>query len=260
MIDTDILPYLHILIGGLVALVAAALAGHFGIRSADRMPGESRLPQCLYCQKDLRWFECLPLVGWLARRRAILLACPCGKRIGQWAQPAAEIIGFLLGATAISLSGLSPATLALCVGLGLLPAIAVIDLMFGVIPDGLNLALGLVGIVWLLLGGGDIFLGLVVASGLLAFSLFLAIVYSKWRGRDMLGLGDVKFFTAAGLWLPVTLLPWFLAAAGVIGAIVGVVWQRISGNKESPFAPALCAALAGCLLYQLASLHAALPL
>lgn len=260
MLDPILLPYLHILIGGLVALVTAALAGHVGLRSADRLPGERRWPQCLYCQKDLRWFECLPLFGWLARRKAVLLACPCGKKIGQWPLPAMEMIGFLLGATVISLSGLSPATLVLCIGLGLLPAIAIIDLMFGIIPDGLNLALGLVGLVWLLLGGGDVFLGLVVASGMLAFSLFLAIIYSKWRGRDMLGLGDVKFFTAAGLWLPIMLLPWFLAAAGVIGTIVGLIWQRVSGNKESPFAPALCAALAGCLLYQLASLHAVLPL
>lgn len=257
--NPEILQILEIFLGGLVAMITAALATHFGIRSADRMPGESRWPECLYCQRALRWYEYLPVIGWAMRRGAITLSCPCGQRRGQWPQPVAEIIGFILGATAIALSGVSPSTFVLCVALGLLPAITVIDLMFGIIPDGLNLLLGVLGFFWLLLGGGDLFLGFVIASGLLAFSLFLALGYSKWRGREMLGLGDVKFFTAAGFWLPFMLIPYFFAAAGIVGLGYGLLWQRLTGAKQFPFGPALCAALAGCLIYQLASLQAVMP-
>jgi leader peptidase (prepilin peptidase)/N-methyltransferase len=94
-------------------------------------------------------------------------------------------------------------------------------------------------------------MGLIETAGLSRTGLLLAIGYSKWRGREMLGLGDVKFFAAAGLWLPVMLIPYFLFAAGLIGAVMGLLWKKFVGEKEFPFAPALCFALACCIYYQL---------
>jgi prepilin signal peptidase PulO-like enzyme (type II secretory pathway) len=47
------------------------------------------------------------------------------------------------------------------------------------------------------------------------------------------------------------LVPWFLMASGVLGVIVGFLWRMASGEKEFPFAPALCLSLAGCIFYQL---------
>lgn len=244
---------LHYLAGGMLGLISAGLAGHFGYRSADRLPGESRRPHCVFCLRPFRWYEIVPLFGWLLRPIFFALPCPCGKQRGLWPQPLAEITGFLLGIAAVSLAGWSWAVVPLCLGLGILPAIALVDLFFGLIPDELNIFLGFLGLLWLAASGGDVFLGLITAAGLLAFSLFLALVYSKWRGREVLGLGDVKLFTAAGLWLPVALVPWFLAAAGLIGSIFGLVWKRFGGGKEFPFAPAICLALAGSIFFELAT-------
>lgn len=112
------------------------------------------------------------------------------------------------------LTGWTELLIPICLTLGLLPAIALIDLSFGLIPDELNIALAVLGLTSLILGEGDVFMGLVGAAGLLGLSLLIAIGYSKWRGREALGLGDVKFFAAAGLWLPAMLIPWFLVAAG----------------------------------------------
>ena len=243
---------LHHLVGGVLGLTSAGLAGHLGYRSADRLPGESRKPQCVFCLRPLQWFEFFPLFGWLLRPAFHTLPCPCGLQKGLWPQPLAEIIGFLLGMIAVALAGWSWALVPLCLGLGILPAIALVDLFFGLIPDELNKFLGLFGLIWLIASHGDIFLGLITVAGLLAFSLFMALVYSKWRGREVLGLGDVKLFTAAGFWLPVLLVPWFLVAAGLMGAVFGLAWKRLGGSKEFPFAPALCLALVGCVFYQLA--------
>ncbi len=242
---------LDLFYGGLLGLLSASLGAHFGYRSADRLPGESRLPQCVFCLRPLQLHEYFPLFGWLLRMHMLALPCPCGKRRGLWPQPVVEIIGFALGASAVVLAGFSPLSVPICLGLGLLPAIALIDLAFGLIPDELNAALAFFGFLSLVIGEGDIFMGLIGAAGLLGLGLLLAIAYSKWRGREMLGLGDVKFFAAAGLWMPVLLIPWFLFAAGVIGAITGLLWKRFMGEKEFPFAPALCLALAGCVYYQL---------
>ena len=242
---------LHLLAGGGLGLVAAGLAFAFGWRSADRLPGESRAPQCHYCFRPFTWQEIFPLIGWLLRPDTLSFACPCGLRKGLWQQPAAEIMGFALGLLAMYLQDWSLAAVPLCVGIGLLPALALVDFHFGIIPDGHNLLLGVFGIAFVLMNGDDIYLSVAVAATLLCIGLFFALVYSKWRGFEMLGLGDVKFFAAAGFWLHPHSSPWFLALGGVIGIAFNFLWRRAGGDKQFPFAPALCAALAAFVLYQL---------
>ena len=158
-------------------------------------------------------------------------------------------MGFLLGWAAMYLSGWSILAVPLCLGLGLLPAIALIDLHFGIIPDELNFALGVFGFLWFWISDNDLYITLSVAGGLLALGLFCALVYSKWRGKEMLGLGDVKFFAAAGFWLQPEMIPWFLIGAGFGGALFGILRKKTTGSAEFPFAPALCMSLAGCVLY-----------
>ena len=238
------------LAGGGLSLISAALAHHFGTRSADRLPGESRWPHCAWCLRPLRWQDMFPLFGWLLRPDTLSLPCPCGQRKMLWAQPLAEILGFGFGVAGVALAGWSPAIFPLCVGLGLLPAMALIDLQFGIIPDGLNILTALFGFWWVVASRGDIYMALIVTAALLAVGLFCALVYSRWRKKEMLGLGDVKFFAAAGLWLQPHTAPWFLVGAGLIGILIGMIWKRLDGGKEFPFAPALCLSLAVCILYQ----------
>jgi leader peptidase (prepilin peptidase)/N-methyltransferase len=242
---------LHFLAGGFMGLVSASLAQQFGWRSADRLPGESRWPHCVFCLAPLTWQDVFPLFGWLLRPDVLKLPCPCARRTGLWTQPVAEGVGFALGVFGMYLVGWDPLCVPLCLALGILPGIALVDLYFGVMPDGSSLLLALLGLVWLLLGGGDIYIQLMVSASLLGLGLFCAVVYSRWRGKEMLGLGDVKFFAASGLWLEPQIAPWYLALAGFIGVITGLTWQRLGGGKESPFAPALCLSLAACILYQI---------
>lgn len=243
---------LHHLAGGLIALASASLASHFGIRAAERLPGESFLPQCLFCQRPLEWFEAFPLFGWLLRKNFKDLPCPCGKRTGMWLQPLTEVIGMFLGVMAINFAGWDTAAIPLCLGLGLLPAIASIDVAYGIIPDALNALLAIFGVSWLFLVSDDIFMGFIGSALLLLLGITLALGYSRLRGKEMLGLGDVKFFAAAGIWLPLELIPWFLALAGIIGVITGLLWRTLEyGSKEFPFAPALCVSLATCIFYVL---------
>jgi leader peptidase (prepilin peptidase)/N-methyltransferase len=240
--------------GGFMGLVSASLAQQFGWRSADRMPGESRWPHCVFCLAPFSWQDVFPLFGWLLRPDTLSLACPCSRKKGLWTQPVVEGIGFLLGVLAMYLAGWTPLVIPLCLGLGLLPGIAFVDLYFGIMPDGLSILVGLFGLLWLFMGGGDIYVALVVSAALLGLGLFCAVTYSRWRGKEMLGIGDVKFFAAAGLWLQPEVAPWFLVLAGLSGALIGLLWQRLGGGKESPFAPALCLSLAICILYQVAQM------
>jgi len=242
-----------------MGLFAAALAHMFGARSADRMPGESRWPQCFYCLKALTWQESFPLFGWILRPDTLSFACPCGQRRGLWPQPVTEMAGFALGILGMYLVDWSVPAAPLCLGMGLLMAIAFIDLQFGIIPDELNALLALDGAWWVWKSGGDFSMALMTAGALLAVGLFCALIYSKWRGREMLGLGDVKFFAAAGLWLPFSCAPWFLALAGILGIAISFAWKRAGGGKEFPFAPALCLSLIVCVLYPLARIVVLTP-
>lgn len=241
---------LQLLAGGFIGLSSAALANHFGFRSADRMPGETRWPNCYFCLKPFTWQEVFPLFSWLLRPDALKLPCACGRRLGLWPQPVAELAGFGLGFAAVYIAGWPGMSIPLAVGLGLLPALALIDLHFGILPDELNLLLALVGLVFSVMGGGDLYISFIVMAVLLALGLFCALVYSRWRGREMLGIGDVKFFAAAGLWLHPEMVGWFLGVAGFLGVAISYIWQKNGGGKEFPFGPALCLSLMGCLLFQ----------
>ncbi len=247
---TDIL---CILLGGFVSLLMASGAMHIGLRLADRMPGETYWPECLYCQRPARLHEMLPLFGWLLRPQALQFPCPCAQQMRQWAVPTAELVALLCGAVAGGMGGPSFGTCWICLAMGLLPAIAIVDLLFGIIPDWFNIVLAGLGFCWLLAGGGELTIGLMMGGIMLLLGLLMAYGYSWLRRKEMLGLGDVKFFAAAGLWLQMTTLIWFLIIAGFLGAINGLIWKRVMGSEQSPFAPALCLSLLGCLFYQLAT-------
>jgi leader peptidase (prepilin peptidase) / N-methyltransferase len=71
--------------------------------------------------------------------------------------------------------------------------------------------------------------------------------YAQIRGREGLGLGDVKLAAAVGAWLPLEVIPLcFGLAAGA--ALVAVLLARlrseaISGSTKIPFGAFLCPAL-----------------
>lgn len=91
--------------------------------------------------------------------------------------------------------------------------------------------------------------GLALARGA-ATALVLALVrwgYTWRRGREGIGLGDVKLAAAIGAWLPVEAIPLcFLLATGA--AFVAVLFARLRGESldratRIPFGTFLCPSL-----------------
>jgi leader peptidase (prepilin peptidase) / N-methyltransferase len=241
--------------GGLISLFSATLATRIGLRAADRLPGESLWPSCFYCLTPMTYDVFLPLRG-LLKRMDCRHCTGSSVALHHWRRhrliiPAVEVTAFLLGLFAAMLGDFSVATFPLFVALGLLPAIAIVDMMFGIIPDGMNISLAALGILYLTFGDSSFFHGLLSFAIMLFIGLAFAFGYSRWRGRDMLGLGDVKFMAAASLWLSFQDIPIFLLISGLCGIVFGLCWRRFGGNAEFPFAPSLAAALTLCLLRQL---------
>lgn len=229
--------------GAVLGLVLGSFAG----MASWRWPREeSWLPpsQCITCRKRLGVRDLVPVFSWLWRRGQ----CGCG----QIKVPARYTLvegGMGLALALLALKyGLSIEFALLATVFTLLAIITVIDFEHTIIPDGANLALGVLGLGWVALTGGEWLdrLGSVTVIG--GVGIFLAGVYSRLRKRDMLGWGDVKFMLAAGLWVPLELAPVYLGVSGLLGLILGIVMNKGFAAREFPFGPALTAALAGFIL------------
>jgi leader peptidase (prepilin peptidase)/N-methyltransferase len=156
--------------------------------------------------------------------------------------------------------GLSGCGLALIMTL-----IAVIDARYFIIPDSLNavgLGLGLVhaavrdqeATMWAVATA----LGRGVALAMLF--LFIRTIYARARGRQGLGLGDVKLAAVAGAWLDWTMLPIFLELAVLmaLGAYLvrSLVWgSPISLADRLPFGVFLAPAIWLCWMIDIVFLR-----
>ncbi|MFG1320725.1 prepilin peptidase [Xanthobacter autotrophicus] len=114
-----------------------------------------------------------------------------------------------------------------------LAAIAIIDGRHFIIPDSLN-ALGLLlglaaaatapepvdGVISAILGG----------AGLALMFLAIRLGYRALRGRDGLGLGDVKLAAVAGVWLSVTAMPVAVETAALAGLMAYGIRRLTTGR------------------------------
>jgi leader peptidase (prepilin peptidase)/N-methyltransferase len=115
--------------------------------------------------------------------------------------------------------------------LTVLAAVCAIDARYGIIPDSLTLALILGGLFEAFLGGleGLLERGIEAAVVFAAAMLFRGS-YRRIRGFDGLGLGDVKFVTAATLWVGISCIPAVLLTA-VLSALVSLLILRAEGHE-----------------------------
>jgi leader peptidase (prepilin peptidase) / N-methyltransferase len=141
----------------------------------------------------------------------------------------------------------------IAIGLGLAFAVAllIVDLTHLILPTPLNALLGAAGLAfhgataWRFATPLELVLGACVGAGAL---LLLRWVYLRFRGIEALGLGDVKFMVAAGLWVGVWNVAWLLAIAS-FGTLLTVLCLRAfagaprAATARYPFGPGLCIAL-----------------
>src|SRR3990167_7206417 len=116
-------------------------------------------------------------------------------------------------------------------------AITFKDIKEEIIPDGWLVVLLGLG----LFQNGVSNISSVLILGGTGYGLYTA--YLLVKGREGLGLGDVKMMAIAGLWIPVETLPFFLCLAGGLGVVTALFHK----NRRFPFGPALAFALGICI-------------
>jgi leader peptidase (prepilin peptidase)/N-methyltransferase len=146
------------------------------------------------------------------------------------------------------MSSLSPISLSSIFGgmlATLLLALACADIRRMRLPDPLNILLAFTGL-WhsLVLGlptPADAGLGSLFGGGVFAF---VGFAFHRLRGYEGLGLGDVKFASAAGFWVGWQGIPVMILAASIcalaFAALHALSQPGFDRRTQLPFGPFLC--------------------
>lgn len=142
---------------------------------------------------------------------------------------------------------------------GLLLALSVIDLRTGYLPDPLQIALGAAGLGIAVVGSPiKVSWQLAILGAAVNGGLFWALrwLVSRLKGREAMGLGDVKLVAAGGLWVGPLALPYIMAAGGILtlagAGLAGLVTGRAVWRGEMPLGPGLAAGILACFIAGLA--------
>ena len=163
--------------------------------------------------------------------------------------PLAELVTAAIFLWIYSVYGISiPGFLITGVAVGVI-ILVVTDLEHYIIPDQIQIWLGMLGIIYVLNLNVPVVPAFIGAFAGFAFGYILCVGYPMLRGIEGLGFGDVKFFAVAGIWLGwKDLIPFFILS-GVLGVVLALIWRALGRGKYFPFGPALGISLLLFLVY-----------
>ncbi|MDG2321823.1 MAG: A24 family peptidase [Rhodospirillaceae bacterium] len=129
---------------------------------------------------------------------------------------------------------------------GGLGTLAWIDFKTGYLPDILQIALTIAAVLILALGS-PVGIGWIDATlgALINTAVFWGLrwIVTRAKGREAMGLGDVKLVAVGGLWLGPWALPYIMALSGLLTlAAVGfasLIKQKALWRGEMPLGPGL---------------------
>lgn len=223
---------------------------------AGKDEGTFARSQCVNCQKVILSKDLIPVFSWIRLKGKCR---NCGHAIG-WRYPLIEMLT-LLGCLGIyAVWGFTAPAFIIMAALPFLVALLAIDAEHYILPDQLVALVAGVGAILIIYQylayessfgfGRQALLKLAGLAVFAALAWLIGVLVGFLKKREALGFGDVKFFAAAGLWLGLTYLPFFLICAGVIGIVSGLYYRLVLKKELFPFGPALILTLYAGLLLQ----------
>ncbi len=191
---------------------------------------------CMRCGHRLKWYELIPILSYLLQRgkcRACKAPLSAQYPLVEGLNGAAWLITVLLLRGDLLSTGLY------CALFSILVVLALIDWRSFEIPEGLNIAIFVLGLVRLFT---DLQNWKLYVIGMCSVSLVFLLLWLVTAGRG-LGLGDVKLMASAGLLLgwPRTLLATLLGS--LLGCIIHLIRMRFGAGRKLAFGPYLAAGI-----------------
>lgn len=186
---------------------------------------------CMHCGKRLRWYELVPLVSYLAQGGRCR---GCGARLSRQypiveaANAAAWVLSWALAPDAVTAALYSAMS-------SLLLVLAVIDARIFELPNGLNLALAVLGAVRVATDAGH-WLGYLLGAVCVSLPFFLLWFATKGAG---IGLGDAKLMAACGLILGWQKILLATLLGCVLGSVIHLARMRGGAPRRLAFGPYL---------------------
>lgn len=251
------------MIGVALAFLFGLVIGSFLNVCIYRLPRDGSVVRprsyCPACRHPIAWFDNIPVLSFLLLRgRCRYCAAPISLRY-----PGVELATAALFASAVWMHGVTLAGVKLCVFASLMLVLVFADLESRILPDEFTLggiAIGLAfsplvpvepglaaallpavqpRVVWL----GESALGAGLAAGAL---WSVGRLYRKIRGREGLGLGDVKMVGAIGAFLGLRQTMLALLAGSLAGSVIGLgyilIARKDAATYELPYGSFLGAA------------------
>lgn len=232
-----------------VFVLFGLMFGSFATMASYRLPqGEDLVfkpSHCPICNHKLGFLDLFPLLSWL-------LSCGkcryCQAKISV-RYPIIEFAMASLFAVVYLKLGVSLASLAM-LGLAVCLIIMIVtDLEYRIIPDEVQIAILIFGILYLYALNSEVYQYFSGALFGLGFALALRYGFFLWRKREGLGMGDVKFFAVSGMFIGIKSFIPFLFFSGVLGVVFSFFWKKLNGEEEFPFGPSLAVSMLFCLLF-----------
>lgn len=205
--------------------------------------------RCQACGHQLRWFENIPVLSYLALRGK----CSSCKASISLRYPAVELLVGALFFYCAQRFGLGATGVAWAFFCAMLVAMAFIDWDTTLLPDNLTLPLLWAGLLASAAGWIEVpLLHSVVGAAVGYLSLWLVYwAFKLATGKEGMGYGDFKLFAALGAWFGWPALVPLILMASVVGACVGIAMKFASQLRAGgyvPFGPFLVGAGLAALL------------
>ena len=198
---------------------------------------------CMTCGHGLKWFELIPVVSYLAQGGKCRA---CGVKLPVQYPVVEAVTGLMWLVAGLVFRG-QWVTAALHCGLfTLLLVLSVIDWRTYTIPNGINLAIFLLGVARVVTDPAN---WLSYLIGLFSVSLVFLLLHVLTGGQG-LGMGDVKLVAAAGLMLGWQKMLLAVLVGSLAGALIHSARMKRGADRKLAFGPYLAggiwfAALAG---------------
>ncbi len=232
-----------------VFVLFGMVLGSFATMASYRIPrGEGLVikpSRCPACGHRLGLLDLFPIFSWLVNTGKCR---HCHAKISI-RYPLTEIAMASLFILVYMKLGINLAAFAMLGLVVCLVIMVVTDLEHRIIPDSIQIALLLLGILYRYALDSNIteyFSGALLGLG---FAFALRYGFFFWKKREGLGMGDVKFFAVAGMFLGIKAFIPFLFFSGIMGIIFSYFWKKLGGEEEFPFGPALAASMLFCLIF-----------